>query len=258
MKTTWIIKASGAVLGLALGITTIASLRSAAELRRANQILHKDLHTARAHAESLANEKQEAARQLALVVNRHSELTSRIAMLEASEIEETAMATSPAAMKPYQAEAYLGRKPLGLVWIVPRNLRMDTNSQRFVYEPVVCLDERLRSQFVVNYTNIVEREIERPVYVNNSYYEEPYYYPAGYWPRATNNWPRQPAPAPQPTPPPFNPGGGTIIRQPIGTPAERIKTYPVAPRLPANPAPRSPTSPSPNLPQADSFRAASL
>jgi len=240
MKTTWIITVIGAVLGLAFGVTAIASLRTAAELRRTNQTLLDELHTVRGRAETLTAEKQEASRQLALVANRHGELTSRLAELEAAEAEESAMATSPAALKPYQAEAYLGKKPLGLVWIVPRNLRMDANSQRFVYEPVVCLDEKLRGQFTMHHTNIVEYEVERPVYVNNSYYQEPYYYPVGYWPRATNNWPRQPAPAPAPNPPAFNPGSGGIIKQPIGTPAERIKTYPSAPRLPATPAPTQP------------------
>jgi len=240
MKTTWIMTAIGAVACLALGVAATASLRSAEVLRRANQALQGELQTARAHTDALAAEKQETARQLALVVNRHGELTSRIAELEAADAEESAMATSPAALKPYQAEAYLGRKPLGLVWIVPRNFRLDTNSQRFVYEPVVCLDEKLRSQFVVNYTNVVEREIERPVYVQDSYYQDPYYYPVTYSPRQTNRWPNQPAPGPAPTPPVFNPGSGGILKQPIGTPAGQIKTYPSAPRLPQNPQPTQP------------------
>jgi hypothetical protein len=110
----------------------------------------------------------------------------------------------------------------------------------------------------VHHTNIVEQLVETPVYVNNNYYEDPYYYSGRYWPRQTNNWPTQPGPVPQPNPPPFNPGNGTIIKQPLGTPAERIKTYPTAPKLPANPAPKSPASPPPTLPQANQFRAAGL
>jgi len=255
MKTISIVIAASAILGLALGVKAVTSLRATADLRRSNQALQRDLQAARAQAGTLAAEKQETARQLALVVSRHSELTSRIAELEAAEAEEDAMATSPAALKPYRAEAYLGQKSLGLAWIVPRNLHLDTNSQRFVYEPVVCLDEKLRGHFTAHYTNVVEREIERPVYVNNSYYPEPYYYyPARYWPRQTNNWPTQPAPGPV-QPPPFNPGSGNIIKQPIGTPAEKIKTYPSAPKLPANPAPNQPPQ---QQPQVNSLRAAAL
>ena len=124
---------------------------------------------------------------------------------------------------------------------------------------ITILAKNCAVRYEGTHTNIVEHAVETPVYVNNSYYEEPYYYyPVGYWPRQTNNWPTQPAPARQPGPPPFNPGSGTIIKQPVGTPAERIKTYPNAPRLPANPAPKSPANPAPRLPQATAFRAASL
>jgi len=144
-------------------------------------------------------------------------------------------------MKPYQAEAFLGQRPLGLVWIVPRNLRMDTNSQRFVYEPVVCLDERLRSQFLLHHTNIVEREVDRPVYVNNSYYPAPYYvYPFSYA-GSHSNRPSTRPPTTAPPPPTFNPGNGTIIKQPIGTPAEKIRTFPSAPRS-VDPTPLRPTT----------------
>jgi len=260
MRAFWITTLIGSVLCLALGSTAISSHRAAVELRHKNETLQSDLQAARTRADSLTTEKQETAQQLASVITRHGELTSRIRELEAAETEDMAQSTSPANLRPYQAEAYIGRKSIGLVWIVPRNLRLETNSQRYVYEPVVCLDEKLRKFFEVHHTNIVERTLETPVYVNNSYYEEPYYYAVGHWPRQTNSWPSQPAPAPYPTPPPFNPGSGTIIRQPIGTPAEKIKTYPSAPRLqvtPANPAPKSPTSPTPGLPRTNpSLRAA--
>jgi len=257
MKTVSIVVAICAILGLALGSKVVSSShRTAAELRRNNQSLQSDLQNARARADALTAEKKETTQQLAAIVTRHGELTSRIRELEAAEMQDLALATSSAALKPYQAEAYLGRKSLGLVWIVPRNHRMDTNSQRYVYEPVVCLDEKLRKFFEVHHTNIVERVVETPVYVNDVYVQDGYSYPVGYWPRQTNNWPSAPGASPMPTPPPaFNPGSGKVINQPLGTPAGQIKTYPSAPRPPANQQPRQPqTTPAP----ATSLRTASL
>src|SRR6188508_2133583 len=173
MRAFWITTTIGSVLCLALGITATTSHRTAAELRRKNENLQSDLQASRTRADALVTEKQAGAQQLAAVITRHGELTTRIRELEAAEAEDMALSTSPANMKPYQAEAFLGRKSLGLVWIVPRNLRLETNSQRYVYEPVVCLDEKLRKFFEIHHTNIVERPVETPVYVNNSYYEDP-------------------------------------------------------------------------------------
>lgn len=250
----------GTTLALALSLAAVTQRIEAARLRNANQSLQREVNTLRTQAEALAAEKREYVRQLAALSDRHGELASRVAELEAADAADASFATSQVALKPYQAEAFLGRKPLGLVWIVPRNLRMDSNTQRLVYEPVVCLDEKLRGKFEVHHTNTIEQVVETPVYVNNNYFNEPYSYPIRYWPRQTNIWPNQPGSAPQPNPPSFNPGNRTIIKQPIGTPAEKIKTYPTAPRLPTTPAPKSPNAlpPTPTLPQANTLRAASF
>jgi hypothetical protein len=248
--------AGGAILGIAICVAAISKHKEAARMHNANQALKQELATLRTRAETLAAEKQESARQLEVVMSRHGKLASRVAELEAAELEDSAQFTSPPSIKPYQAEAFLGRKGLGAVWIVPRNLRLDTNTQRYVYEPVVLLDERLRKFFEVHHTNIVEQVVETPVYVNNNYFPEPYYnyyYGHLHGGRPTNGVPH---PQPQPvTPPPFNPGSGTIIKQPLGTPAANIKTYPTAPKLPpVNAQPKQPKL----LPPPGTMRTASI
>ena len=111
MKTKWIIPAV-TTAGLMLGVAVFAGFRSAAKFRRANETLQANLHAALAQVNSLHAEKQESARQLAAMIDRHGELNSRIQELEATGLGETASAAPPAEVKPYQVEAYLGRGEL--------------------------------------------------------------------------------------------------------------------------------------------------
>jgi hypothetical protein len=238
MKTTpLILSAVALVAGAVLVPTAISVQRTNARLRGEVQTLRTDLEEARHRATILAGEKVNQETQLKTLAARHGDLTARISELEAAEAEKLAFSTSAAALKPYRAEAYLGRQSIGPVWIVPRNARLDSASQRYVYEPTVCLDDKLRRLFEVHHTNTVERTVEVPVYVNNNYYPEPYYYyPAYYSPGICPTNSRPPIrPQPVTSPAPFNPGNGTIIKQPILTPAERIRTTPTAPRTPLLP-----------------------
>ena len=122
---------------------------------------------------------------------------------------------------------------LGPVWIVPRNLRMDTNAQRYVYEPVVVLDERYRGSFVTYQTNIVEREVATTYvdhnYYANDYYTEPAYYYRPNYPRGANYFPRPtPLPAqPLPPQPKFKADSSGVMQQKLMIPADQIKTLPI-------------------------------
>jgi hypothetical protein len=279
MKTLWLLSlTAGSLLTIGLSVASVASHRRATQLRHANDSLQKELLELRTTTKALTAEKQEAVRQWDAVMNRHAELAARVTELESEAANSVPVATSAVSLKPYRAEAFLGKQPLGLVWIVPRNPRLDTNSQRYVYQPVVALDEKLRRFFEVHHTNIIEQLVEVPVNVSHNYYPEPYYYSYGYYRpgRPTNGLPTQPGSGP----PHFNPGDGTIIKQPLGTPAGTIQTYQVIPRLPVEPAPVPPAprppgvkppgvrppTPTPNAPAtpelrkppASTFRAASL
>ena len=231
MKPSLLYTGIAFVLCMALGAVAVSTQRRGKQLTRLNQSLESKLQSLEKQTGALADDKLALERRLSAATAKHEEFQNRIAELQAAGIEKDSRATSTAALKPYQAQAFLGKKPLGLVWIVPRNFKKDEATQRIVYEPEVQLDEKLRAQFVIYQTNYIERTVDRPV-VQNNYYQEPYYvYPARYWPGSTNVYrPAQPA-NPLPSPPPaFNPGNGTIITQPIGTPAEKIRTLPTLPR----------------------------
>ena len=240
MKTALIILgACFIVLCVASGAVLIGAFHSQRDLREANRKMGANLRTAQTTTDVLLAEKQEMAQQLSAFRELTENLQSRVTDHEtASALEAESQGKAPV-VAPYQAQAYLGQKPLGWVWIVPQNLRKDTNTQRYVYEPVVWLDEGLRKQFVTHHTNVVEREVESRTYVNNAYYSDPYLYGYSYptypipRPPPGSNCPPvhtppiRPSPAPlpiQPTPQPFNPGNGTVTAQRLGTPAGAIKT----------------------------------
>lgn len=246
MKTTVLpLSLSLVVVCIVGGTLLVVGLFSHRDLTRTNERLTQELATTKAHLNSLQAGQQSVAKQLADALGESQRLQARLAELEAKSNEQDS-AAAPQPVSPYQAAAYLGKKSLGLAWIIPRNSRLDTNLQRYVYEPVVLLDEKLRRQFEVHHTNIVERTVEVPTYVENNYYDDqwPYYwsYPwYGGGGTVTNRPPRpNPPVASQPIYPPFNPGSGAVIPQRLGTPAGKIKTFPNAPKPQANPAPVNP------------------
>ena len=223
------------VLLVASGAGLMGALHSQRGLRQSNQKMDSALRAAQAATDTLLAEKQEMARQLSVFRELTETLQSRIVDHETAAASEMESQGKMPVVAPYQAQAYLGKTSLGWVWIIPHNLRKDTNTQRYVYEPVVWLDEGLRKQFVTHHTNIVEREVESRTYANTAYYPEPYVYGGYYYPPypvprppGSNCPPVHAAPVlpVQPTPQPFNPGSGKIIAQRLGTPAGAIKTRP--------------------------------
>src|SRR5688572_23842986 len=181
MKTALIILGTCfLVLCVASSAVLIGAFNSQRDLREANRKMGANLRTAQTTTDTLLAEKQEMARQLSVYRELAENLQSRVTDHEtASALEAESQEKVPVAA-PYQAQAYLGQKPIGWVWIIPQNLRKDTNTQRYVYEPVVWLDEGMRKQFVTHHTNVVEREVESRTYVNTAYYPEPYLY-GGYY-----------------------------------------------------------------------------
>jgi len=222
---------------VASGVLFSEALQSKRKLRQAEQKMAADLRAAQSKADTLDEEKLEMARKLQVFQELTENLQSQITDFARGNSGGATSDGKPPVVAPYQAQAYLGKTPLGWVWIIPQNLRMDTNAQRYVYDPIVWLDEGFRKQFVTHHTNIVEREVETQNYVNTAYYPEPYLY-GYYYPsypthpihRPPGNTNRPPVsilpPAPiQPLPQqPFNPGSGAVTVQKLGTPAGAIKT----------------------------------
>ena len=227
MKTIFII--SGVCL-VAACLALVSEFRLNRELRNTNRQLELALRDLQARSEALGSEKQEALNQAALARDSSQSLQAKIADLEADNAREAEASTTPPVLKPYQVQAYLGQDLLGWVWVIPRNLRLDTNTQHYVYEPVVWLDEAFRNRFVVHHTNVVEREVEAPAtYVNNSYYPQPVYFvasPVRHY-RRPKQLPSQPPPSGgTQSAPVFNPGNGTTTPQQLGPPANLVMTRP--------------------------------
>ena len=231
MKTILIITGACLVAACVAGsVTLIRAFHLNRELRETNRHLEVALRNLQATSDALRTEKQTALNQAALAHDSTQSLQAKIADLEADNAREAEASTTPPVLKPYQVQAYLGQDLLGWVWVIPRNLRLDTNTQHYVYEPVVWLDEAFRNSFVVHHTNVVEREVEAPAtYVNNSYYPQPVYFLAspGHHYRRPKQLPSQPplSGGTQPAPV-FNPGNGTTTPQQLGTPANSIITRP--------------------------------
>lgn len=230
MKTVPIILgACFVVLCVASAVVVVAG-RSTRDLQDANQRLQRELGDAEAKLEALLAERTETANQLVLAQGESEEFKARMAEVEAAKTREAEAEAGVPVVTPYQAQAFLGQQPLGWVWIIPQNLRKDTGTQRYVYEPVVWLDEGMRKQFVTHHTNVVEREIESRTYVNSYYPQPAYYYTTPFRPPIVTNCPpvhTPPAMPVRPAPQQFNPGSGTVTAQRLATPAGAIKTRPV-------------------------------
>lgn len=225
-----------AVACVAGGILFLQSFQSNRELLAANQRMKAELQVAQTTGDTLLAERQELANQVQVFRDLAERLQSQVTDLSNGNSSDSASDSQTPVVSPYQAQAYLGRKPIGWVWIIPQNLRRDTNSQRYVYEPIVWLDESVRKQFVTHHTNIVEREVETVNYVSPGYYSAPIYYaswpllpsPPLHYPPGMTNCPPLPLWPSQPIQPvaqqPFNPGNGKVTMQKLGTPAGAIKT----------------------------------
>ena len=232
MKTTLILLSTVcAIMVIVGGIALVGTHRSNRTLENENRRLAGELGVAEVTAAALRAEKQQSSERLTAAQELSTSLLTKLAETEAANPKST---VAPE-VKPYQATAYLGQTVLGPVWIVPRNLRMDTNAQRYVYEPVVVVDERYRGSFVTHHTNIVEREVAK-TYVDHNYYATDYYTEPAYYyrpshPRGSNYFPRPvPTPLPaQPLPPQpkFKADNSGVMQQKLMIPADQIKTLPI-------------------------------
>jgi hypothetical protein len=256
VKVTWRMKAMLiistaclAIIGVGVTVTLLVELRSNRDLRAASVKMEAELRAAQKTLHTLRADNQEIAKQLAVSQEASGLLQTRILEIEAAGGNNSETATAPPIVAPYQVQAYLGQTYLGQAWIIPRNFRMDAKAKRYVYEPVVWLDENLRDGIAVHHTNVVEREVET-AYVNNSYYPQPVYYIAspGHH-RGPKPFPTAPRPPSEPQGPSapqsppggmqpalgFDPGSGVTTPQRLGTPAGAIKTRPQVLGTPAKP-----------------------
>jgi len=238
MKTAVIILSAGLIIISVVGATVfVGSHRSNRALREANRKLEAELEVAQKLADALRSEKQDTTVQLTGAQDSLQTLQAQIAEYEDAKAKEAAAAAVPPTANPYQVPAYLGQTYLGQAWVVPRNVRMDTNTQRYVCEPVIVLNESFRNSFTTFYTNIVEREIPTTYVENNNIARPAYYYLAP----IHHGGPKPPMPPPQspaiPQPAPtFNPGSGVVTPQVLGTSGGSIKTRPQVLGTPNKPA----------------------
>ncbi len=106
----------------------------------------------------------------------------------------------PAMPQPFQARAFVGKDFIGMAWVVPSNIKENTETGEYQFEPVIWIDEKSRKTFTQ--TNVVEREVVR----NNSYtqvYQQPYWNSYPVWVR-----PSHPVHPPVHRPPPNLPSPG--------------------------------------------------
>jgi type II secretory pathway pseudopilin PulG len=170
-----------------------------------------------------ANLKAELAEtRLALdaAVTEHQATTDRLTSLESTaagleselkEVKASAKAAEETLPRPYRVRTFLGKDSLGEAWMIPQNIKRDPASGRYVFEPVLLLDESNRNRFTVHHTNFVQTEILTTDYTPYDY-GYPYYY--GTWypgiPGGTNQPPVNPQP-PGPMPPMSStPGYGNV------------------------------------------------
>jgi hypothetical protein len=118
----------------------------------------------------LRQEKAGISEKLTALEQMESELRERVDSLEAS-----ANALTEVTPRPYRVRAFVGQDNVGQAWIVPHNVTRDTESGRYLFEPVLVIDESSKKYFTEHHTNVVERE----VYTTQVYqdgYRYPYYY----------------------------------------------------------------------------------
>ena len=226
MKTALIILGVCFVVVCGAGsLVLMNGARANRDLQEANRKLREDLRAEQAKSDSLAAENQVTAKQLELAGELSENLKARIAEIETTSAKEGENGDTVPTVAPFPAQAYLGQKLLGQAWIIPKNLRKDPANQRYVYDPVVWLDEKLRGSFVIHHTNVVEREIETQTQYNTTYYPQPVYFVSSPFRHRHGTNASPPTPS-LPAVPIFKPGNGTVIPQQLGTPAAQIKTRP--------------------------------
>lgn len=165
-------------------------------LAAVNEQLQEELATSSAAVEGLSQERELNHEIMTALEETASELNKRVESLESS-----AAAAQEALPKPYPVQAYIGREKVGQAWIIPHNIKRNKESGRYVFEPVLWLDESAKDHFTVHHTNVVEREVHTTQYASG-YNDYPYYsYLTPGYPGGTNRPPGIPTPPIQPPTP---------------------------------------------------------
>jgi hypothetical protein len=268
MKTKSLLATIGACLTIltsTLVLIAIVVVQDNRELRRELRTLRADLHQASTEVGQLRAETTDATTQLAAKHNELEELEQSVAKSKAVISKGSEEVVTTPAPRASRVRAYLGSQYLGMAWMVPSPLPKDAESGRVLYEPVLIIDESLRSTFAANRTDVVEREVSRATTVNYNY-PYPYYYPviignAGNHPPGcdTNQAPVQPKPRPQLPPGIFNPVNSKPFlpgkpflpsEKPFQPGANQLRTEPV--RIQANLGPATANLRPPTINAVDS------
>jgi len=164
------------------------------ELAEVNHQLTQELRQSKQTVEDLTGEKAAVSEMVATMEAREEELRARVESLE--QAGQTAAEALP---QPYRVRAFLGQDNLGGAWIIPHNVKRDPESGRYIFEPVLVVDESAKNHFTVHHTNVVEREVYTTEYYDG-YNRYPYYYAYGTpgRPGATNRPPDGTRPPSQP------------------------------------------------------------
>ncbi|HKS37215.1 MAG TPA: hypothetical protein VJW76_08510 [Verrucomicrobiae bacterium] len=202
------------ILSSSLIVIAVVVVQDNRELRTELRAVRADLNEARAEAGQVREEAAVATAELASKHDQVEGLEEELATAKAANLKASSAAERSPAPRAYRVRTYLGSRYIGMAWMVPSPLPKDAESGQVAYEPVLVLDESVKSNFELRTTNVVEREVSRATTVNYNY-AYPYYYPVfvssgGHRPPNcdTNPVPAQPKlPTPSPRLPPgiFNP-----------------------------------------------------
>lgn len=172
--TTCILLATAVIVSILLGISN-------RELRAQNERLHANLEAFQSRESDISIQLAETTDQLETSLQKTTELQSELELLKAMREEVIKLAVP----KPYRVETYLGKHHLGQAWVSPHNIRTNQESGLVSYDPVVYLNEKLRTFFTEYRTNTVERQIANIATEHNknyNYYPQvnPYWFSSGF------------------------------------------------------------------------------
>jgi len=172
------LKDTNVLLGVTLILLLSAALTVSGLLGISNRRLdglNKDLRARLQEAIQQQSNKTsliaETQVELKTVQKINGQLQSELSMLKA--LREEALKT--AVPQPYRVETFLGKHHLGQAWITPQNIRTNQETGLVSYEPIVLLNENLKTYFTEYRTNTVERQIASYSTQNSRNYN---YYPA--------------------------------------------------------------------------------
>jgi len=216
MKTNNLLTTAGVCLTIftsSLVLIAVVVVQDNRELRKELRALRTDLQESRTAVGQLRQETDDATAQLVAKRDELEELEEELARSRPAHPKSAETAAASTAPRAFRVRTYLGGRFIGMAWMVPSPLPKDAESGQVSYEPVLVLDESLKSNLESRPTNVVDREVSRATTVNYNY-AYPYYYPVfvgngGNRPPncQTNQIPAQPTlPAPPRSPPGiFNP-----------------------------------------------------